>query len=84
MVPSNLGKKIEKKVKRKYKKLKSDEWAKAIPNQYGDRKANPNYMVAEAFKEITKNVIKEGIKTTDQKKLIISQASKELRRRQNL
>tara|TARA_R100000657_G_C4668250_1_gene112391 strand:+ start:461 stop:1207 length:747 start_codon:yes stop_codon:yes gene_type:complete len=81
VVPSNLGKNIENKVKRKYKKLKSDEWAKAIPNRYGDRKANPNYMVAEALKEITQSVLKEGVKTKEQKKLIIEQANKELKRR---
>lgn len=84
VVPSDLGKNVEKKVKRKYKKLKSDEWAKAIPNRYGDRKANADYMVAEAFKEITNNVIKEGIRTPNQKKLIIEQASKELKRRKTL
>jgi hypothetical protein len=84
VVPSDLGKNVEKKVKRKYKKLKSDEWAKAIPNRYGDRKANADYMVAEAFKEITNNVIKEGIRTPNQKKLIIEQAAKELKRRKTL
>ena len=84
VVPSNLGKNIEKKVKRKYKKLKSDEWAKAIPNKYGDRKSNPNHMVAEALNEITQSVIREGIKTEEQKKLIIEQATKELKRRKTL
>lgn len=84
VVPSDLGKNIENKVKRKYKKLKSDEWAKAIPNKYGKRKANANHMVSEALNEITRNVIKEGIKTKEQKKLILERAYKELKRRKTL
>jgi len=51
-VPSKLGDKVIKKVKRKYNKLKSDEWSEAIPNRYGKQKPNPNYMVAEAIKEV--------------------------------
>ena len=84
VVPSKLGKDIQKQTKRKFKKLKSDEWAKAIPNRYGDRKANANHMVAEALNEITQSVIREGITTEEQKKLIIEQAAKELKRRKTL
>ena len=67
--------------KRKYKKLQSDEWAEAIPNRYGKRKANANYMVAEAINELTSNILKEGIQTKQQKDFIISEAKKELRKR---
>tara|TARA_R100000951_G_scaffold79203_1_gene67193 strand:- start:5243 stop:5986 length:744 start_codon:yes stop_codon:yes gene_type:complete len=81
VVPSNLGKNIKKQTQRKYKKLQSDEWAEAIPNKYGKRKANANYMVAEAFNELTKNVLKEGIKNKNQEKFILEQANKELKKR---
>jgi len=52
VVPSDLGKEVLKKVKRKYAALKSDEWDEAIPNRYGKQKPNPNHMVSEAIKEI--------------------------------
>jgi len=81
VVPSNLGKDIQRQTKRKYKKLQSDEWAEAIPNRYGKRKANANYMVAEAINELTSNILKEGIQTKQQKDFIISEAKKELRKR---
>ena len=70
VVPSNLGKNIKKQTQRKYKKLQSDEWAEAIPNRYGKRKANANYMVAEAINELTQNVLKEGIKNKSQRQFI--------------
>jgi len=38
-------------------------------------------MVAEALNEITQSVIREGVKTKEQKKLILEQANKELKRR---
>ena len=41
-------------------------------------------MVAEALNEITQSVIREGITTEEQKKLIIEQAAKELKRRKTL
>ena len=81
VVPSRLGDKIQKQTKRKYRKLSSDKWAKAIPNKYGDRKQNPNYMVAEAINELTTNVLKEGIKNKNQKNFILEEVKKELRRR---
>ena len=81
VVPSNLGKNIKKQTQRKYKKLQSDEWAEAIPNRYGRRKANANYMVAEALNELTQNVLKEGIKNKNQEKFILEQANKKLKKR---
>ena len=81
VVPSNLGKNIKKQTQRKYKKLQSDEWAEAIPNRYGKRKANANYMVAEAINELTQNVLKEGIKNKSQRQFISEEAKKELDRR---
>ena len=76
-----MGKNIQKQTKRKYKKLQSDEWAEAIPNRYGNRKANANYMVAEALNELTENVLKEGIKNKSQRQFISEEAKKELKRR---
>ena len=58
VVPSNLGDKVLKKVKRKYNKLKSDEWDEAIPNRYGKQKPNPHYMISEAIKEV-KSLLKK-------------------------
>ena len=58
VVPSKLGDKVLKKVKRKYNKLKSDEWDEAIPNRYGKQKPNPNYMISEAIKEV-KSLLKK-------------------------
>ena len=81
VVPSNLGKNIKKQTQRKYKKLQSDEWAEAIPNRYGRRKANANYMVAEALNELTQNVLKEGIKNKSQRRFISQEVKKELKRR---
>ena len=81
VVPSNLGKNIKKQTQRKYKKLQSDEWAEAIPNRYGRRKANANYMVAEALNELTQNVLKEGIKNKSQRRFISEEVKKELDRR---
>ena len=81
VVPSNLGKKIKKQTQRKYKKLQSDEWSEAIPNRYGKRKANANYMVAEAFNELTQNILKEGIKNKSQKGFLTEEIKKELKRR---
>jgi len=81
VVPSNLGKNIKKQTQRKYKKLQSDEWAEAIPNRYGKRKANANYMVAEAINELTQNVLKEGIKNKSQRQFISEEVKKELKRR---
>lgn len=81
VVPSELGKNIQKQTARKYKKLKSDEWAEAIPNKYGKRKTNPNYMVAEALNELTTNILKEGIKNISQKQFISEEVKKELKRR---
>jgi hypothetical protein len=49
VVPSDLGKSVGKKVKRKFDDLKSDKWAKAIPNKYGDYKKNPNHMISENY-----------------------------------
>jgi hypothetical protein len=82
VVPSKLGKDIQKQTKRKYKKLQSDEWAEAIPNRYGNRKANANYMVAEALNELTYNVLKEGFSNDNQKRLILEEVSKELKKRE--
>ena len=61
VVPSKLGKNVLKKVKRKYDRLKSDEWDEAIPNRYGNQKPNPNYMVSES-KKPTKSLIIETIR----------------------
>jgi len=52
VVPSDLGQEVLQKVKRKYDKLKSDEWGEAIPNRYGKQKPNPGHMVSEAIKEV--------------------------------
>jgi hypothetical protein len=57
VVSSDLGKNVLKKVKRKYSKLKSDEWDEAIPNRYGKQKPNPNYMVTEALRELKEKLL---------------------------
>jgi len=44
-IESNLGNQLVDKIERKARKLDSDEWSEAIPNLYGDRKANRGYSI---------------------------------------
>lgn len=84
VVPSELGKNKLKKVARKYDKLKSDEWAKAIPNKYGDRKRNADYMVSESTDKIVRRIAKQKYKTEAQKLILQEAVRKEIRRRKRL